>query len=86
MGVGVEEAVFQHFLDDQARGVEGDARAVEAGGVEGGQVVDLDAAQPLLHHQAAGGVLPVDARDAQVCLIGEVLAEAVGVAPFAAVV
>ena len=86
MGVGVEEAVFQHFADDQARGVHGDAMAVEAGGVEGGQIVNLDAAQPLLHHQAARRMLPVDARHVDELLTLEVLAEAVGVATLAAVV
>ncbi len=86
VGVGVEEAVVQHFLDDEARGVHGDAVAVEAGGVEGGQIVDLDAAQPLLHHQAARRKFPVDARHVDVLFVREVLAEAVGVAPLAAIV
>ena len=31
VGVGVEEPIDEHFLDDDARGVEGDPVAVEAG-------------------------------------------------------
>jgi hypothetical protein len=83
MGVGVKEPVLQDLFDDHPGCVEADAVAVVSGRVQRGDVVYLDAANPLHHQHPAGSVLPVDLRDVKIRLVGEIGPEPVGIVPLA---
>ena len=56
--------------------------AIVACGVQRCDVVDLDPVDVLQYQDTAGGVVPVDLGDVETRLVGEVGAEAVGVASF----
>ena len=62
MGIGMEEAVAEHHLQHHAGPVHRHLLAVDAGAVQGGEVVHLDAVDPLQRQDPAGRLLPEDTR------------------------
>ena len=55
-------------------------------GIQGLDVINFNAADPLLDQYPPGGVIPINARHVQVRRLGKIGPEAVGVATLAAVV
>ena len=75
MHVGMEEAVAQRVAQERLDQVGGDRLQVVAGRLEGGDVVHLDAVDPLHGQDIASGALPVHGRHAKAGVAPGVLAE-----------
>ena len=86
VGIGMEVAVFQNFLDDKASGVHGDLVAIVAFVIQTLDVIGLDAGYSLLDEHAPGGIAPVNLWHIDEAFLSEIATETIGVAPFAAVV
>jgi hypothetical protein len=86
VGIGVEKAIFQDFLDDHASRVHGYLAALVAGIFHRRHVVDLDTLDAFEHEYARGGVFPIYVRNVEERLSGEVGPEAIRVPPFQAIV
>ena len=77
--IGVEVADFEHLGEVRLREARGELVAVDVGGVERGDLGDLDAVHPFEDEDAAGGVVFEDLGDADARVIGEDGGEALGV-------
>ena len=64
--IGVEEVVAEHLRVEHAHALGGERLAVDAGGVERGDVVGRDAAHAFQRQHALGGVRPDHLRHVQV--------------------
>ena len=86
MGIAVEEAVHQHHVEDHGGRAASEGHAVDGRGVQGADVVDRDAGEPLHGEDAGGDRLPVDERHLQPGASGEVGGDPLGVVALARVV
>ena len=77
--VRVEETVFEHHLANGVRGLPRQQVTIHAGVLQGRVVVDLDADHPFHGQHTGGGGLPVDLRDVDARVTGEVLRHPLGV-------
>ena len=81
MRVGVHEVVDEDLFQVGVVQLARQLRTADAGVVDGGEVVDLDAGHVFQGQHAAGGVVPEDIRDVDAGIIREVGGEAIGVVP-----
>jgi hypothetical protein len=84
MRIGMEEIVAEHLLVEHAHALRRQRLAVDAGGIQRGDVVGRDAAHALHRHRALGGVRPDHLRHVQVVRrVQPVAAQHAGIAAFA---
>ena len=80
MRIGMEEAVPEHHLQHHPGAVHRHLPAVDAGAVQGREVVHLDAVDPLEGKHAARRLLPEDAREIEGVVVRKVLREPLRIA------
>ena len=81
MRVGMQEVVDEDLFQVGVVQLARQLRTADAGGVDGGEIVDLDAGHVFQGQHAAGGVLPENIRDVDARIIREVGGKAIGVVP-----
>ncbi|NUQ48267.1 MAG: hypothetical protein HUU22_19815 [Phycisphaerae bacterium] len=67
----MKEAVLQHLNQGNVSANFCELMAIDSGGIEGSKVVDLDTADPLHRQHRAAAEVPVDLRDMNACVVGE---------------
>ena len=82
MRVGMHEVVDEDLFQVGVVQLPRQLRTADAGGVDGGKVVDLDAGHVFQGQHAAGGVLPENIRDVDAGIVREVGGKTVSVVPF----
>ena len=81
--VGVEEVVAEDLCVEQLHALLGELHAIDAGRIEGGEIVDRNAAHALEGEDAGGGVRPDDFGHVEIVRIEEIASQQAGVGAFA---